>query len=162
MKKELMEKLIQRIDLGTARKWRNTVTDKWLKAEIHEYEKWILSFYSEKPYTEETQQDMKDRLEEEIEKRQTRTELDEKAFSTLNLLYHCDYVINDKIAVEFLLAHTGLEKCYFSFGIDGAVHAVLKKHVPEIGIEKEEFYKKSYNRAQYAFPIFKEKEVFAS
>lgn len=155
------EKFIQRIPLETAKKWRNTVTDKWLKAEIHEYEAWILSFYRGNPYTEETQQDMKDRLEEEIEKRQTKTELDEKAFSTLNSLYHCDYVINDKIAVEFLLAHTELEKNYFSFGTDGVVYAVLKKHIPEIGIEKEEFYYKSYNRAQYAFPIFKEKEVFA-
>ena len=157
--KVIGEKSIQRIPLETAKKWRNTVTDKWLKAEIHEYEEWILSFYSEKPYTESTLQDMKDRLEEEIEKKKI-GESDKEAFSTLDLLHRCDYIINDKIAVEFLLAHTGLEKDYFSFGTDGAVYAVLRKHIPEIGMEKKEFYRKSYDRDQYKLPIFTEREVY--
>lgn len=158
---EIDEKLIHRITPGVAQKWRNSVTDKWLDVEIQEYEHKLLKIYGGKSCTKEIQQDMKDWLEEEIEKQQTITEFDEKAFHTLGLLRKCDFIISDKVAVEFLLAYTGLEKHYFSLGTSGSVFAVLRKRVPEIGMEKKEFYRKSYDRKQYKLPIFTENEVHA-
>lgn len=158
---EIDEKLIQRIMLEIAKKWRNSVTSKWLDIEIQEYEDRILNIYSGELCTKETQQDMKDWLEETIDVQRIVTETDKKVANTLDLLYNCDYIISDTTVVEFLLAYSGLEKYYFSLGTSGTVFAILRKRVPEIGMEKKDFYKKSYDRIQYKLPIFTENEVFA-
>lgn len=157
---EVDEKLIQRISPETVKKWRDSLTDKWLDVEIQEYVEGILNRYGGQLCTGETQQDMKDWLEEEIERRQIE-QIKENAFNTLDLLYNCNCIISDVTAAEFLLTYTELEKHYFSLGANGTVFGVLRKRVPEIGIEKEEFYRKSYDRNQYKRHILNDKEVFA-
>lgn len=155
------EKLIQRIAPGTVQKWRKTITNKWLDNEIHEYEQRLLNIYGGEPCTKDLQQKMREWLEEEIEEQQTITEFDVKAFDTLDLLRECDFIINDRVAIEFLLSHSGLEKHFFSIGTSKSMFAILRKRIPEIGMEKEDFYRKSYNRLQYKLPIFTENEVYA-